>query len=275
MFLTSCDFNVEPIQSEEGTVKVSFIDVGQGDCILIQTDECNFLIDAGESGNSEYIEQYLNSNNIEDFDYIIGTHPHSDHIGGLSQIISDYNVERIILPKIPDNDIPTTKTYENLLNAISDKNLKITPATVGNIYDLGNATLEVVAPNSKEYSDFNNYSIVTILTHGDNKFLFSGDAEEKSESEMIENNLLQDIDVLKVGHHGSNTSTSQEFLDIIQPEISVIMCGEGNKYNHPNEETMDKFQAMGVDVYRTDLDGTIEMVSDGMNIDITFSEQLN
>jgi len=123
MFLTSCDFNVEPIQSEEGTVKVSFIDVGQGDCILIQTDECNFLIDAGESGNSEYIEQYLNSNNIEDFDYIIGTHPHSDHIGGLSQIISDYNVERIILPKIPDNDIPTTKTYENLLNAISDKNL--------------------------------------------------------------------------------------------------------------------------------------------------------
>lgn len=273
IFLTSCEVEfVEDTSSSSNDeeVIVSFLDVGQGDSILIQSKECNILIDGGEKGNAEYIEQYLQKNDVDVLDYVIGTHPHSDHIGALPTIISDYDVENIILPQTDDSDTPNTKIYESLLMAISDKDLKITPAKVGNSYDLGNATLEIIAPNSNDYSDLNDYSIVTILTHGNNKFLLTGDASNTSESEMIENNLLEDVDVLKVGHHGSDTATSQEFLDIIKPEYAIIMCGEGNKYNHPCEETMDKLQAINDTIYRTDLDGTIIATSNGNDITFTF-----
>lgn len=273
ILLTSCEveFVEDSPQSSNDEVIVSFLDVGQGDSILIQSDECNVLIDGGEKGNSSYIEGYLNENGIDTLDYVIGTHPHSDHIGALPTIITDCNVEHVILPQTDDSDTPTTKIYESLLNAIADKGLKITPAKVGTSYDLGNATLEIIAPNSSDYSDLNDYSVVTILTHGNNKFLLTGDASETSENEMIENNLLEDIDVLKVGHHGSDTATSQEFLDIVKPEYAIIMCGEGNQYNHPCEETMDKLQAISeIDIYRTDLDGTIVATSNGADITFTF-----
>lgn len=277
IFLTSCeiefvDENTTTTDNGIGEVVVSFLDVGQGDSILIQSSECNVLIDGGEKGNAPYIEKCLDENNINSLDYIIGTHPHSDHIGALPTIINDCNVECVILPETDDSDTPTTKIYESLLTAIYNKGLKITPAKVGTTYDLGNATLEIIAPNSEDYSDLNDYSIVSILTHGDNKFLFTGDASDKSESEMIENNLLEDVDVLKVGHHGSDTASSQEFIEVIQPEYAVISCGEGNKYNHPHEKTLDTLQSVmpKVEVYRTDLDGTIEMVSNGVDIDITY-----
>lgn len=279
IFLTSCEieFVDDNSTSEDGQVKVSFIDVGQGDSILIQTDDCNVLIDAGERGNSDIIEQYLTQNDVQVLNYVIGTHPHSDHIGSMPNIIDDCDVEKIILPTINDDDIPTTKIYENLLNSIANKGLKITSANVGNTYDLGNATLEIIAPNSKDYSDLNDYSVVAILTHGDKKFLFTGDASKTSEKEMLENNLLEDVDVLKVGHHGSNTASSKEFIETIQPEYAVISCGEGNKYNHPNEETLDTLQEVipNIEIYRTDLDGTIEMVSNGTEISIEYENQTN
>lgn len=275
MLLTACEIefvdDTSTSNTDNGQVVVSFLDVGQGDSILIQSDECNILIDGGEKGNASYIEGYLNQNGVDTLDYVIGTHPHSDHIGALPTIITDCNVENVILPKIDDSDIPTTRIYELLLNAIADKGLKITSAKVGTSYDLGNATLEIVAPNSSDYSDLNDYSVVTILTHGDNKFLLTGDASNTSEKEMIENNLLEDVDVLKVGHHGSDTATSQEFLDIVKPEYAVIMCGQGNKYNHPCEETMDKLQAIsGIEIFRTDLDGTIVATSNGVDLNFTF-----
>lgn len=275
IFLTACEIefvdDTSNSTTSEGEVVVSFLDVGQGDSILIQSDECNILIDGGEKGNASYIEGYLNQNGVDTLDYVIGTHPHSDHIGALPTIITDCNVENVILPKIDDSDTPTTKIYESLLNAIADKGLKITPAKVSTSYDLGNATLEIVAPSSSDYSDLNDYSVVTILTHGDNKFLLTGDASDTSEEEMIENNLLEDVDVLKVGHHGSDTATSQEFLDIVKPEYAVIMCGQGNKYNHPCEETMDKLQAIsGIEIFRTDLDGTIVATSNGVDLNFTF-----
>jgi beta-lactamase superfamily II metal-dependent hydrolase len=259
----------------DDTITVTFLDVGQGDSILIQTDSCNVLIDAGERGNADTIEKYLKDNGVEVLNYVIGTHPHSDHIGSMPNIINDCDVEKVILPSVNDDDVPTTKIYENLLNSIADKGLKITSAKVGDTYDLGNATLEVVAPNSPDYSDLNDYSVVTILTHGDNKFILTGDASDTSESEMLENGLLEDVDVLKVGHHGSNTASSEEFIETIQPEYAVISCGEGNKYNHPNEETLETLQTVmpNIEIYRTDLDGTIQMVSDGTNISITYENE--
>ncbi|MGN1411755.1 MAG: ComEC/Rec2 family competence protein [Oscillospiraceae bacterium] len=282
LFLTSCEIEfvddnttTTSTQDEFGEVKVSFIDVGQGDSILIQTDDNNILIDAGERGNSDIIEQYLSENGVEVLDYVIGTHPHSDHIGSMPDIITDYDVKKVILPSVNDDDIPTTKIYENLLNSIANKGLKITSAKVGDTYDLGNCTIEIVAPNSPDYSDLNDYSVVTILTHGDNKFIFTGDASNTSESEMIENNLLEDVDVLKVGHHGSDTASSKEFIEAIKPEYAVISCGEGNKYNHPHEKTFDTLQEVmpNIEIYRTDVDGTIKMVSNGTDISITYENQ--
>jgi len=275
LYLTSCDvaFVTDDVSQDTSNdeVIVSFLDVGQGDSILIQSDGYNVLIDGGEEDNASYIEGYLNQNGVDTLDYVIGTHPHSDHIGALPSIITDYNVESVILPTINDDDIPTTKIYENLLTAIADKGLKVTSAKVGNSYDLGNATLEIIAPNSSDYSDLNNYSVVTILTHGENTFLLTGDASETSEEEMLNNGLLEDVDVLKVGHHGSNTASSKEFLDAVKPEYAVIMCGEGNQYNHPSEETMDNLQAIeGIDIYRTDIDGTIVATSNGTDITFTF-----
>jgi beta-lactamase superfamily II metal-dependent hydrolase len=268
--LTACDIE---FVVEDNELVVSFLDVGQGDSILIQSDECNVLIDGGEKGNAEYIEQYLSEHNVETLDYVIGTHPHADHIGSLPTIINDCNVENVILPKTDDSDTPTTKIYESLLTAISDKGLTITPATVGTTYDLGNATLEVLAPNSDDYSDLNDYSVVTLLTHGDNTFLLTGDASDNSESEMLENGLLEDVDLLKVGHHGSSTASSQEFLDVIQPEYAIISCGEGNKYNHPHEETMERLQGIDATIYRTDVDGTIVATSNGVDITFTFENE--
>lgn len=277
MLLTSCEieFVEDTSQNSSGEVKVSFIDVGQGDSILIQTDTCNVLIDGGERGCDDEIEKYLIDNNVETIDILIGTHPHSDHIGGLPNIITDCNVEKIILPTVNDDDIPTTKIYESLLTSISDKGLKVTSANVGDTYNLGNSTLEIIAPNSSDYSDLNDYSVVTILTHGDNKFLLTGDASDKSENEMIANNLLEDVDVLKVGHHGSDTASSEEFIQAIQPEYAVISCGEGNKYNHPHEKTLETLQEVmpGIEIYRTDIDGTIEMVSNGTDISITYENK--
>lgn len=269
--LTSCDvyINDSSEYAQEDYVTVSFIDVGQGDCILIQTDESNVLIDAGESENAETVEQYLTDNGVETLDYIVATHPHSDHIGALPKIITDMNVEHILQGKMSDDIVPTTRVYEKYLTAIADKGLTITSAVVGDVYDLGNAQLEIVAPNSDDYSDLNDISVVTILTHGDNKFIFTGDASKRSEKEMLQNGLLEDVDVLKVGHHGSDTATTQEFLDAITPEIAVIMCGVNNKYGHPCEETMDKLYDANIEVYRTDEEGTIHMVSNGSTIETT------
>lgn len=276
--LCACEFEFveddsSQVVDDNSEVIVSFLDVGQGDSILIQSEGYNVLIDDGEKGNAPYIEQYLSENGVDTLDYVIGTHPHSDHIGALPTIITDCNVENVILPKIDDSDTPTSKIYESLLTSISDKGLKITPAKVGTSYDLGNATLEIIAPNSNDYSDLNDYSVVTILTHGDNTFLLTGDASETSESEMIENNLLEDVDVLKLGHHGSDTASSQQFLDIVKPEYAIIMCGEGNKYNHPCEETLDKLQDIKENIYRTDIDGTIIATSNGTDISFTFDNE--
>ena len=251
-----------------GSLEVHYIDVGQGDCIFIESDGQNMLIDCGESSESDEVISYLQNHNVSKLDYVIGTHPHSDHMGGMSAIVDNFEISDFYMPYLPDDDIPTTKYFERLLVSLENKNLEIKNPSVNDKLKLGSADILVVAPNSKEYSNTNNYSIGIILTHGENSFIFTGDAEKLAEEEMVESSLLKDIDVYKAGHHGSSTSSSEKFLDEIKAEYAVIMCGEGNSYNHPNDDAVERIEKYVPEenIFRTDLNGSIVAESDGKNI---------
>ncbi len=249
--------------SLEGNLEVHFIDVGQGDAILVKSDEEFMLIDAGKNVDGDLVVNYLKGQNVKKLKYVIGTHPHEDHIGGLDNVIDVFDVEKVIMPNV----IHTTKTFEDVLDSIINKGLKITPAKSGDKYYLGESEVLILAPNKVEYENLNNYSVVTKLMYGNTSFIFTGDAENISEMEMIE--VYEDklkSNVLKVGHHGSITSTSQEFLDAVRPEDAVISLGKGNTYGHPHKEIIDRLKANNIIIHRTDLEGTIVAKSDGNNI---------
>ena len=249
----------------DGNLIVDFIDVGQGDSILIRQGDHAMLIDGGTSECKDDLLNFLKSENIQKFDYIVGTHPHEDHIGSLDDVINAYDFDTILFPKVTT----TTKTFENLVNAVKNKNKKFTTPVSGNEYNLGDAKFKILAPSSDSYQSLNNYSIVIKLTYGENTFMFTGDAETLSETEML--NSFDDLtaDVLKIGHHGSTTSTSKKFLNAVNPKYAVISVGKDNTYNHPTKTTMNKLEEIKIPVYRTDEEGTIECVSNGK--DITFN----
>ena len=249
-----------------GHLKVHFIDVGQADCILIQSDEHTMLIDAGNNGDAKKVVAYIKSQNIEDLDYVVGTHPHEDHIGGLDAVIENFDIGVIYMPKAMN----TTKTFEDVLNAIAKKGMKVTTPIPGTKVEFGEASFTILAPNSDNYKEVNNYSIVIKLVHGNNSFLFTGDAEDVSEKEMMEKGFDLSADVLKVGHHGSSSSTTEEFLMKVNPQYAVICVGKDNKYGHPHKETLDLLNKKGIKIYRTDKSGTIIAISDGESI--TFEE---
>lgn len=252
-----------------GKLRVSYIDVGQGDSILIQIPNGkNILIDAGENDQGNKVVSYLKSQGVKRLDVTIWTHPHSDHIGGADVVTNAFDIGQVVMPK----ETSTTQTYRSLINAISQKGLKITEAKAGLKLDLGpEVNAQLLAPNSTHYEEVNDYSAVLRLTYGQNTFLFEGDAQAESEKEMIAKGFDLKADVLKVGHHGSNTSTSSAFLAKIQPKYAVISVGEGNSYGHPKASTLTKLQKAAVSVYRTDESGTVVAESDGKTI--TFSKE--
>lgn len=250
--------------SEELTVH--FIDVGQGDSILITAGEDSMLIDCGEIGKASVVENYLASQGVDQLDYVIGTHPHSDHMGCMDEIVNYYDIGELILPHLPAKDVPTTKYFERFLDAAEARGLNMTEAKVGRKISLGDGECEIIAPCSEKYSNTNNYSVGVIIRHGENSFLLTGDAEASAEKEMLESGRLADVDVYKAGHHGSDTSSSDGFLDKISPETAVISCGTGNSYGHPSKSTLDKFAERGIEVYRTDLSGTVKIISDGKEL---------
>lgn len=256
------DINTNKGVNVDGKLIVDFIDVGQGDSILIRQGEHTMLIDGGTSACKDDLLMFLKDENIDSFDYIIGTHPHEDHIGSLDDVVNTYDFDTIFFPKVTT----TTKTFENLVIAVSNKNKKFTTPLSGNEYNLGDAKFTILAPSSDSYQSLNNYSIVIKLTYGNTSFIFTGDAETLSETEIL--NSFEDLkaDVLKIGHHGSTTSTSKKFLNAVSPKYAVISVGKDNSYNHPTKTTMDKLQELNIPVYRTDEQGTVECISDGTNI---------
>ena len=243
------------------TLRVNYIDVGQGDSIFIQLpNKETMLIDAGEAYEVDNVINYLNNLGITKIDYAVGTHPHTDHIGGLEEVINTFDIGSIYMPRASS----TSKTYEDLLTAISNKGLKVKTVKSGVVVlDDDNLKLEFIAPNSDSYSELNNYSAVLKLTYLDNTFLFMGDAETLSENEVT---CDVDADVIKVGHHGSDSSSGIEFVKKVSPEYAIIMVGEGNSYNHPYQSIIDRYQSVGTKVLRTDLDGNIVCDSDGVDV---------
>lgn len=254
-------------QTQSGELKIHFIDVGQGDSILIQSGDYDMLVDAGENDKGDTVVTYLHSQGISTLDYVIGTHPHSDHIGGLDDVINNFSIDKVILPSVEH----TTKTYEDVLNAIGSQGLKVTKPIAGDTYQLGDASFQIIAPNGNYGDELNDWSVGIKVTNGDTSFVMSGDAESQAESDICNNGLDISANVLKLGHHGSRTSTSGAFLNKVNPQAVVISCGMGNSYGHPHQETMTKLSAKGVQIYRTDEQGTVIATSDGKNI--TWSTQ--
>lgn len=259
--------------TNEENLRVHFIDVGQGDAILIQNGNKSMLIDAGDNKYGQIVVDYLKDNGVSKLDYLIGTHPHADHIGGLDEVIKNLEIGTIIMPRLNHD----TKTYEDVLLAVQEKGLKINSPKIAEDYELGEVKWTILAPNSEEYESLNNYSVVVKLEYGNNSFLFTGDAESLSEDEILNlhNGALTEIDVLKVGHHGSSSSTCDEFLEEVNPQIAIIQLGEDNSYGHPHQETIEKLENKRIEIYRNDLNGNIMLTSDGDDINVEVKVESN
>ena len=248
---------------------VHFLDVGQADSIFIElpNDE-TMLIDAGNAADDDYIIDYVKDSGHETLNYLVATHPHEDHIGGMASVIKTFEIGSIYMPKVSAN----TRTFEDLLLAIQEKGHTIKTAKAGvSIIDADILKVEIIAPNSTTYDDLNDYSTVVKIIYGSTSFLFMGDAETVSENEITTD---VNVDVMKVGHHGSSSSTGQAFLDKVTPKYAIISVGADNSYGHPTKEILDRLEDIKANVYRTDENGTIVITSDGSDISVKVTKEM-
>lgn len=248
----------------EGTLRIHYIDVGQGDCTLIQTpDNKNILVDAGNPENYDTINIYLKAQKVEKLDVLLITHPHSDHMGSAEKILKSYTVESVYLPKVAHN----TTLFENFMKALSEKGLKANAAYAGISIPAGDSvSIDLFSPiEGKSYSELNDYSPIARAVYGETSFLFTGDGENEDEQDAIaQAGLRLKSDVLKVGHHGSDTSTGELFLSLVNPQYAVVSVGRDNTYGHPSENTLNKLK--GKTIFRTDKEGNVVAISDGQGI---------
>ncbi len=249
-------------------LQVHYIDVGQADAILIRVPEKNgmknMLIDAGTSEGhpASVVTEYLQNLNITTLDYFVITHPHLDHIGAADEVINLFEIKTLIIPECE----ASTKAWERVLTAIDEKEVDTDILTKpGDTYHIGGASFKILAPiDPASVKETNNYSIVLRLVYGDTSFMFTGDCEKDMEKESLAMFQASDFkaDVLKMGHHGSTTSTSKEFFEAVKPSLAIISCGKDNEYGHPHKETLEYLTEKGVDALRTDFEGTIILCSD-------------
>ena len=270
--LCSCSVNINVNSSSlenksttpaSGTLSVHYLDVGQGDSIFIElpNKKC-MLIDAGENMYGKSITEYITNLGYSKIDYLVATHPHADHIGSMAYVVNHNDIGEIYMPKVAT----TTKTYEKLLTAISDKGLKVKSAKAGmNIVDDGDFSIDILAPVTIEEDDLNNCSIILKMNYKGDSFLFLGDAEKK-ELETVTADMS--AEVLKVGHHGSRTSTTKALLEEVNPKYAVISLGKDNSYGHPHKSTLELLDEFNVETYRTDQDGTVVISTEGSGVTI-------
>ena len=257
-----------------GDIAVHFIDVQQGDCTLIVADNYTVLIDAGEVSEKSKVITYLRSLDITHLDMVIASHPHSDHIGSLGAVIEEYGTDLLLMPEETEDMTPVTTSYENMITASEECNAEIRYAKPGDVYTLTeDCTIDILAPVA-DYDDHNNYSIVCRLHYGETSFLFTGDIENKAERDIVNSGADLSADVIKIAHHGSNTSGLKVFLQNADPKYAVISVGALNDYGHPHKETLELLKLLGIDVLRTDYHGDIVLSSDGTDITVVKEKEV-
>lgn len=240
----------------DGEVYIHIIDVGQGSSTLIQQGNEGILIDAGELDYAQDVSDYINSCGVDTLKYVVASHPHSDHIGGLPKVLSDYKPEEVLMPEIAEENLPTTKVYERFLDAIVDNNLSASYCYVGNIYYMGDVTMEILGP-VKQISDLNNMSAICKISVGETDVMILGDAETKQLKTVYQYGGDFESEILVMGHHGSRTSLYYDFLNAVNPEVALISCGLDNSYGHPHEETITYLETNNIEYWRTDYSGSI------------------
>lgn len=239
-----------------GELTLTMIDVGQADSFLLVQNGKTMLVDCGTRSTGEDVVKYLNEQGITRLDYVIGTHPHDDHMGGMYDVITNFEIGKIIMPEVEVGKV-TTNWYVKLMQEIKQGAYELEYAKLGAVYDLGEANFKIIGPIENDESNLNNYSIVLKVTFGDMDVIMTGDAETKVERDIIDSGEALDAEILKVGHHGSDTSSSDEFLDAVSPIYALISAKVGNKYEHPIKSTMQKLEKRKIEVYRTDENGTV------------------
>ena len=250
-------------EQPEEKMSVHFIDVDQGDATLILSDGHAMLIDAGGNAKGTAVQKYLMDREVSSLDYAVCTHPDEDHIGGMDVILTKFDCGQVIMPDVESDNA----SYPYLMDVIEDKMIRTMDPVPGTTFDLGQAKCTILAPAGEyEDTDLNNWSVCLRLDCGDSSFLFTGDAEEAAEQDMLAGDRELGATVLKLGHHGSSSSSSPDFLDAVSPTFAVISCGKDNDYGHPAEKTLEELKSRDIKVFRTDLQGSIIATTDGEQI---------
>ncbi len=258
---------VDGIKVADTDFAVYYLDVGQSDCSIVICDGKVLVIDTGSYPQLLDIQEALFALEVETIDYLVVTHQHEDHMSGAERLMSLYNVENIVMPRLSDENMIESETYDRLLHAIANNNVNPIVAQEVDYLDLGSARIDILAPQ-KQYKELNNMSTVIKIAYGETSFLFQGDAESQVENDLLFSDYDLSADVLKLGHHGSKTASTEKYLDAVNPDIAIVSCGQGNSYGHPRVTVMEHLVERNIDYYITVDDGDITVTSDGNNIEV-------